>query len=376
MQDLMFTNIIFILSALAVTAAAVSAVIKLVKIILRPDDAEDIISSTPDFFECIFFGYIGLASIIYRLTALPNDGGGYFIHVLFTLVGFGAFAALSTQTRGVRLIGRATLLPAGFCLLFSTTYLSVWAFAPVIIVVVSVSLIPILVIRKKFLAVILPLVLAFFLLNPACASIKHVSEIYGFRHIDPGTVTQIHFMPVDDNKQETVTITAKEQITPLIKALSKTFPYAPNHETIPSPWYRVTVSLENGEEVMFRLGRGNSEYPFTSWLEFGSSQSLGGVYQNKSFYYALRKLNLPLWKGVKITYVRPGDPGALLLICFTLSFIFLLSLSGMTAHHWRQLRDGFKRSWKKTGKSPVDDLSFDPYKRKPRGSKEGGKKIE
>ncbi|HEY9843222.1 MAG: hypothetical protein ACAI44_09440 [Candidatus Sericytochromatia bacterium] len=139
-----------------------------------------------------------------------------------------------------------------------------------------------------------------------------VRTIDGFRSLQPEQVKAIGFY--DESLANYSCRPANGEMPPQCLALEVTDPqllrnlvvafpdssaYSPNHEGARNR-YLVRLSLADGSEQWFILGKGNKRNPQTAWLEFNSGLNGGwhyGVYVNPKLYRVLtRDLKLKKWR--------------------------------------------------------------------------------
>jgi hypothetical protein len=240
----------------------------------------------------VVYGVVVVVSFIWRLVAVPWDGGGAFFHGWVSVVGLVLFFVLDSkaQTPAWR-AARYVLLPPACVLAPATIY-----FAPQVIL-------PFMLICFVFCAVWsssgdakLKGVYTAFLLIPlgvvSIYSISYLIPIYQLRNLDAQQVLSFEFVPLSpaDSQSAVVRITSQDGIKAVVNALRKTTPYSPNHESIKEHWL-ARVRLKSGKKLEFYVGKGTGANPETAQIRIGVT-----VYQNPQLYQTLQTvISPPLW---------------------------------------------------------------------------------
>lgn len=255
------------------------------------------IKDDADFWEACIFAAAAMFIVIWRLAVIPPNPGGIFAQICVSCFGllFFTFWSAWPLKKSLRLIGTFTTLPIWIAVIFGYNYFNITIFFPILFTSAAIGGIIVLWSAQKKIAAVFLLFILPFLISLWPGAFKHMNYILTVKGLEPQHVKGIVFVPSSKEKEKeiaSVTVTKPEDIARLLAALRETYPYSPNHESLKAPWYWVGIILATGEEIVFRLGRGNKTSISAAWLGFGARGL--SVYQNHRLFKTIEALGLPL----------------------------------------------------------------------------------
>ena len=218
-----------------------------------------------------------VGGLLWHALAVPWDFGGLFIQTMLSFCGVFLFLKidLSGLEEFYHKVCYAMLILC--CLLwFSYAYFALQAVVP--LTLICFALIYIWGAAKPAKSKLhTTLFLALPLIGLGWLGLHNTFRIYRLRHISETQVREIVVSPLAPVNAGAITIqlTSESEIASFVAAIRQTTPYAPNHESLKSPW-QARIIMKSGEIVYLDLGKGIRANPNTCLIELGVAS-----YQNE-----------------------------------------------------------------------------------------------
>jgi hypothetical protein len=184
------------------------------------------------------------------------------------------------------------LLPLGAFLLFGSVYFAPQALFPFLFMAAVVAGVLSLLSRSKTPHAVALALLLLPLGAYGLYGVRHMAAVLALRSLRADDVIRLRLSRAGTSFVNPV-IDERQAVESVVRALHRTTPYSPNHESIRRPW-RLTITMRDGSSRELDIGDGNVAHPGFVWIQFGVE-----VYQNPELRQALMKAGVNPWSGTE-----------------------------------------------------------------------------
>jgi len=292
-DNLLIINILGV-GLVALTALAKTIIYQFQKnpVIPQPENQSFLI-------EAVIFGISATLSLVYRFKINAEETLNNPTQIVIWGLGWLILGFLGRISYRRRLHVRFTILPASLILLYGPIFFDQLLIIPTAVIPAAVFLaVTLFSINKKtsiIMAAIIPIIIV-----AEMSLFRHLYTVQALRNSDSHGIVRINFTSQSED-HEPVLINSPGFIGKFMDAIEDIVPHEPYpdriRETIPEPWYKVSLHGNADKPLILLLGLGNHFRKDTIWIHFSVDESTKGIYHSPGLYKVLKEPDLPLWRG-------------------------------------------------------------------------------